>query len=119
MGGAVSPWGHQSRHQPVGHQPRKRTSKEERLREERRKARHQRYQEIRERKEKGDSINHIMRGMGISRTQVRTALRGDELPECHGYHHRGGILDPYTNHLKKRWEEGVRNASQLFREVVT
>lgn len=102
----------------LGIRPRKRTSKEERLREERRKARHQRYQEIRERNGKGDSINHIMRDMGISRTQVRTALRGDELPERHGNRRRDSILDPYRPHLKKRWDEGVRNASQLFREVV-
>jgi transposase len=100
-----------------GIRPRKRTTKEEQMREGRRKARHQRYQEIRERHQRGESISHIMQALGASRTQIRRAIHADQLPERHGNHHQGSILEPYQPHLQKRWDEGIRNANQLFREI--
>jgi transposase len=103
--------------QTFGVRPRKRTTKEEKQREERRKERHERYQAIRELHQKGFKINQIMRKLGYSRTQVRQAISSDQLPERYGNHHKPSILAPFEPHLHKRWEEGIRNAHQLFREI--
>ena len=31
---------------------------------------------------------------------------------------RGGLLDPYRDHLERRWSEGCHNAARLWRELV-
>ncbi|MFE4869903.1 hypothetical protein [Streptomyces sp. NPDC056682] len=32
---------------------------------------------------------------------------------------RAHVVDPYVGHLYRRWNEGVRNAAQLYREFLS
>ena len=52
----------------------------------------------------------------VYRQTVQGWLRSGELPiwqqQCHG-----SSIDGHADHLNRRWDEGYRNAAQLWREI--
>ena len=89
----------------------------------RRAAREVRWQQVHERRNKGDSIRRIAETLHLHRRTVRRLLDSAEPPRNHRDHPRpGGItspkLAPYTDYLQQRWRDGCTNAVQLHREIV-
>ncbi|WFU07385.1 ISL3 family transposase (plasmid) [Rhizobium sp. CB3171] len=69
---------------------------------------------IQELSKKGTSIRQIVRQTGHSRKIVRDVLRGQRLDV---FRTRPSSLDSWLPWLNSRWDEGVRNALALWREM--
>jgi transposase len=63
------------------------------------------------------SLKRIAATIGVERKTVRRWLRAGGIPSWR-QPRRGGILRCYAGHLNRRWNEGCRNAAQLWRELV-
>ena len=77
-----------------------------------------RYEEAARLKASGMSIKRIAAVLGAERKTIRRWLRAGgaalwRKPQ------RAGRLGPYHDYLDRRWNEGCRNAAQLWRELVT
>lgn len=82
-------------------------------REERR-ARHEKARELHC---QGMSMRAFSQKLGISRYAVRHYVNADTFPERRPYRRQPSMLDPFESYLAGRWEEGVRNGIQLWREL--
>lgn len=69
---------------------------------------------IKELSKKGTSIRQIVRQTGHSRKVVRDVLRGQRFDV---FRTRPSSLDSWLPWLNTRWDEGVRNALALWREM--
>lgn len=69
---------------------------------------------IKELSKKGTSIRQIVRQTGHSRKVVRDVLRGQRFDV---FRTRPSSLDSWLPWLNSRWDEGVRNALALWREM--
>lgn len=69
---------------------------------------------IKELSKKGTSIRQIVRQTGHSRKLVRDVLRGQRFDV---FRTRPSSLDSWLPWLNTRWDEGVRNALALWREM--
>src|SRR5689334_21489035 len=58
----------------------------------------------------------IRRATGLSRNTLRRWLRAGEAPNWRTGQ-RLHMEDAHADYLRERWEEGCRNATQLWREV--
>jgi transposase len=65
---------------------------------------------------KGWSLSGIARTTGLDRKTVRTWLQLGQ-PPAWRKPRRGSAVDPYADHLRRRWAEGCRNATRLWREI--
>ena len=65
----------------------------------------------------GHSIQAIARYLKLSRTTVYRYLSMSRLPERVAHKRGRSILDPFLPYLQQRWQDGCRNASQLWREI--
>ena len=83
-------------------------------RRERRLARYTRTHELRDR---GLTVEAIARQVGIGERTVSRYLRADAFPERSRRRRAARPLDALSPYLRRRWDEGCRNAAQLFREV--
>lgn len=91
--------------------PRDHRSRRERERSDRaRKRRLAQYQEVRELAPAGLSEREIAQRVGISRGTVHKVLTNDTFPERKDRNSALGSLAPYADYLRRRWEEGCRNA---------
>jgi len=79
--------------------------------------RRQRIQQIRDLHAQGLSKSAIARQLQVSLTFVRRSISLDALPERRYRKRQASMLDPFEDHLQRRWDEGCRNAKQLWREV--
>ena len=60
----------------------------------------------------------IARHVGLSRQGVYRYLKMKQPPERTRIHQpRQPLIDPYKDYLVKRWNEGCRNAQQVYREI--
>ena len=67
---------------------------------------------------KGASVAQIARTVGIARMTVYKYLReGPPQRKRHSVHGRQRVLEPYEPYLLKRWDEGCRMATVLWREI--
>jgi transposase len=89
-------------------------------REARKAARHQprqaRYAEVRRMSDAGATVSAIARACELDRTTVRKWLR-EGGPATWDRPSSAGILEPYLDHLERRWVEGSRNATRLWEEL--
>jgi len=76
-----------------------------------------RYEEAARLKGVGVSIKRIATVIGAERKTIRRWLRAGAAPLWRKPP-RGSILGPYHEYLDSRWNEGCRNAAQLWRELV-
>jgi transposase len=91
-------------------------SKAERDRLARRERRLNRFQEVMERIQKGMGQRAVARELGLSRATVAKYARSGEFPERAARMSRSG-LDPYREYIARRWADGCRNASAIWREI--
>ncbi len=78
--------------------------------------RQDRYNQVIKLHQQGHSVRQIVRQMGMHRETVRRFLRCGQFPEraTRKYPRR---IDAYVDYLRRRWEEGCRDAAQLTREL--
>ena len=65
----------------------------------------------------GASLSAIARQLGLDRKTLRHWLQAGAVPTWHKPQ-RGSLLDPYRDHLERRWSEGCHNAARLWQELV-
>ena len=76
-----------------------------------------RYEEAARLRQGGMSLRRVAALLGVERKTVRGWLRAGHAP-LWTKPPRGSVLDPYRDHLERRWAEGCCNAAQLWRELV-
>lgn len=54
----------------------------------------------------------------MGRMTVQKFAYADTYPETAAYRVKAGMLHPYEQYLRERWQQGCRNGAQLYREVV-
>jgi transposase len=80
--------------------------------------RRDRYERVRALHANGACVAHIAREVGISRMTVYRYLRdGPPQRKRHSVHGKLRVLEPYEPHLLRRWAEGCRTATVLWREI--
>lgn len=98
--------------------PLSRTKQEQLARRARRRAR---WQQVRDRRDAGGSIQGIARELGMGRRTVRRSLATSEPPPARPPPPppalTSPLLRPYAGYLQDRWQAGCHNVSQLFREI--
>jgi len=77
----------------------------------------ERWQEIRRLHQAGAEVSDIARKLGTSRPTVYRYKDLTEPPEFGQHRRRGSVLDLWVPYILKRWEEGCRNGSKLYREI--
>ena len=90
----------------------------ERLKQQTRKKRHQRWTEVMALHNKGCSFREISRITGLSRVTVSRWVRSGTFPEMSTRPPKLGLLDPWREWLKEQREIGKYNASRIWREMV-
>jgi transposase len=103
--------------------PDKPESQRQRVRRERRERRVGRWQQVKDLREKGQSISQISREMGMDRRTIRNYLATPEEPRRQVKNPRpqgfaSPTLQPFQTYLQDRWEQGCTNISKLYREIV-
>ncbi len=76
-----------------------------------------RYEAVIALRAKGASIADIARGVEINRETVDRYLRLGAPPERKRRSVRRTVLDPYKEHLLRRWDEGCHDARRLCAEI--
>lgn len=89
----------------------------EALRAARRAARIERYERVHALAREGVSIHGISARLGISRETARKYLRASTFPERAPRRPKIGALSGWEQHLRRRWEEGCRDAMVLWKEL--
>jgi transposase len=84
--------------------------------QQRRARRLERYQRVVELNEQGVSLREIARRLGMHRATVRHWLGAGSFPE-RAQRRVFSRTDRFLDHLRRRWDEGCRNAAQLTREI--
>lgn len=77
----------------------------------------ERYYKVHEMRAQGAELTLIAHQLGISRTTVNTYLKLKHPPARKTGKRSGSVIDPYKEYLVKRWNDGVRNAQQVYREI--
>lgn len=84
----------------------------------RRAARLERFERVRELHDKGWSLRAIGRELGLNRGTVRKFLRAPDFPERQPRVLRQpGVLEPFIPYLVERWNAGCRNGTALWKEL--
>ena len=90
-------------------------------REQERQARQERkraiFEEVKRLSRLGHTLLAIARQTGKDPHTVRTYVRTDGFPQPKRRRRRPGQLAPFEAYLARRWQEGCRNATQLWREI--
>jgi transposase len=74
------------------------------------------FEEIRALHAKGWSQSRIAQATGLDRKTLRRWLQRGRPPTWQQPHH-GSAVERHADHLRRRWDEGCRNATQLWREI--
>ena len=83
----------------------------------RRTARLERFETVRNLHAAGASLHAIARQTGVSRHTVQKYVRAPAFPEHQSRAPRPSRLDPYKPYLMERWNEGCHDGTQLWREI--
>jgi transposase len=65
----------------------------------------------------GFEQTEIAQRVGLSKRTIQRWLQEDSFPEAKRRQKRRSIFDPYAAYVLKRWQEGCKQGSQLYREV--
>jgi transposase len=82
----------------------------------RRAARRTAFEEVAALHADGGSLSRIARTTGLDRKTVRTWLQLGQ-PPAWRKPRRGSAVDRHADYLRRRWAEGCRNATRLWREI--
>lgn len=76
------------------------------------------YEQIQELRRQDVDVTTIARKVGVSRQTVYRSLnRSVPPPRMHGQGSRVHVLEPFKEHVVQRWNEGCRNARQIWCEL--
>lgn len=75
------------------------------------------YRQVKELQKGGHSIRQIAKHLGLNHSTAARFCRADQYPIIQRGK-RGGMLDKFDGYLRRRWNEGCRNAAQLYREIL-
>jgi transposase len=82
--------------------------------------RRENYEQVRALRARGAGIMEIARTVGISKMTAYKYLReGPPQRKRHSIHGKQRVLEPYEPYLLRRWDEGCRMATVLWRELQT
>jgi transposase len=84
--------------------------------QERRQRRLERYERVKELHQQGVGHRAIARQLGMNRATVRRFVRAESFPE-RAFRRVPRRTDQVVDFLRRRWNEGCRNATQLFNEL--
>jgi transposase len=90
----------------------------ERIKQQKREKRHQRWAEVNALYKKGCGIREMSRITGLSRVTVRRWIQSGEFPEISTRPPKPGLLDPWRDWLEQQRENGNHNAGHIWREMV-
>lgn len=99
------------------HAPEPCAAKERKVSEAARRKRLTNYKKVKKLYEQGMNMLAICRTLGMNREAVRRYVHADSFPKRRRPPRQLSILDPFEPYLGKRWQEGCRNASLLWREI--
>jgi len=91
-------------------------TRDERQAQECRARRVARYEEVRRLRAEGLSLRAIADQVGLNRQIVQRFANAETFPERQTRPYPS-VADPYEAYLRRRWNEGCHNATQLWREV--
>jgi transposase len=83
----------------------------------RRQRRLERYQQVVDLFNSGQSQAAIGRALGMERKTIRRWLRRGQFPERKAPHRRPPKVNEFADYLQQRWNEGCHNASRLYQEI--
>lgn len=89
----------------------------ERARLARRAQRYDRYRQVADLDAQGFEQAEIAQRVGVSKRTIQRWLQEDAFPEAKQQQKRRSIFDPYAAYVLKRWQEGCKRGSQLYREI--
>ncbi len=75
------------------------------------------YHKVHELRAQGAELTLIAHQVGISRTTVNKYLNMKCPPARKTGKRSGSVIDPYKEYIVKRWNDGVRNAQHVYREL--
>ncbi len=78
--------------------------------------RRERYEQVIELHRQGVSQRAIGKQLGLNRETVRRYIRAGTFPE-RATRVYATLADPFTDHIRQRWEQGCHNAAQIAREL--
>ena len=91
----------------------------DRIKQQRREKRHQRWAEVNSLHKNGRGIREISRITGLSRVTVRRWIQSVTFPEMSIRPPKPSLLDSWRDWLEQQRKKGNHNASQIWREMVT
>ena len=97
--------------------PRRRSSSDTTVRDERRNKRFARYETIRQLHQQGKSKSEIAKELDVSRWLVRRFVEAEAFPEQAPKPSRSTILTPYAALLQERWQAGERSTLRLWQAL--
>jgi transposase len=65
----------------------------------------------------GADVHDVAKRLGVSRETVYRYRKMEEQPEPVRFRHKKRVLDPYVPYVLRRWGEGCRNGTKLYREI--
>ena len=89
----------------------------ERARLTRRAQRYDHYQQVIALHKQGFEQAEIARRVGLSTRTLQKWLKAGAFPEAKERRKRRSLFDAYAPYVLKRWREGCKNGSQLYREI--
>jgi transposase len=91
----------------------------ERRKQQNRQNRLERYETVMDLHRRGHTQRSISETVGLSLKTVRRWLRLQHFPERKSVVARHSHVGEFRDYLRKRWEQGCHNSTQLFREIRT
>lgn len=90
---------------------------QEKVKEQRRERRLQRYDEVMALYQQGHSQRAIAHALSMERKTVRRWLRAGQFPERKRAVRKAAKVQQFADYIQRRWAEGCHNATQLFQEI--
>jgi transposase len=78
--------------------------------------RYDRYQQIVALREQGANVKEIAKRVGLGRRTVQRWVKDGAYVETNYHHRHRSSFDKYEAYVRQRWDEGVHNIQQIWRE---
>jgi hypothetical protein len=79
--------------------------------------RYDRFQQVVALREQGAKVKEIAKRVGLGVRTVQRWLRDGAYVETNYHHRHRSRFDSYEAYVRKRWDEGVHNIQQIWREI--
>ena len=79
--------------------------------------RYDRYQQVIALREQGATVKDIAKRVGLGKRTIQRWLKDGTYVETNYHHRHRSRFDSYESYVSKRWDEGVHNIQQIWREI--